>query len=122
MKLFCIYAKHKEDLLKQICPNTTLIIILHGYHIFGLTNTLTFPVFCFPFSSILFNKFNKYKNIFNKYTSIKKKQRKLKIKTDLNSFTFPVFWVKFPDFSLTGKCVPSGTCGYHVGTMFSVEV
>ena len=47
--------------------------LIHGTHIFGLTN---FSVFSSIFFSVLFNEFNKYKNLFNKYTSIKKSERK----------------------------------------------
>ena len=50
--------------------------VLHGSHIFELTNFSDFPVFFlhFPvFFSVLFDEFIKYKNLFNKYASIKKK-------------------------------------------------
>ena len=62
----------------------------------------TFPVsffFIFQyFFSVLFHKFNKYKNLVNKYTSIKN-QRKNKHKKWLKFSHFPVFWVKFPHIS-----------------------
>ena len=74
--------------------------------------SLTFPwlfQYFFPFSSILFNEFNKYRNLFNKDTSTKKSENKNKYKNWLKSHFFsilgkfpsffPVFWVKFPDFS-----------------------
>ena len=45
-----------------------------------------FSSFFFPFSSVIFDEFNKYKNLFYKYTSIKKSE-----KNDQNVLTFPVF-------------------------------
>ena len=92
-------------------------------------SNIIFPVSIISFS-VLFNEFNKYKNLFpimneiNKYTSIKNQEKILKMVKippfpvffwggGLNSPIFPVFWVKFPDFSglskipdfsLTGKC------------------
>ena len=56
---------------------------LHGSHIFGLTNfpdfSLTFPVYFFDLSlffSVLFNEYNKYKNLLNKYISSKNSEKK----------------------------------------------
>ena len=52
---------------------------LYGSHIFGLTNfpdfsNISFCIFQY-FFSVLFNEFNKYKNLFN-YTSSKRSEKK----------------------------------------------
>ena len=51
-------------------------LCFHGSHIFGLTNIPDFSSIFFPFSSVIFDEFNKYKNLFCKYTSIKKSEKK----------------------------------------------
>ena len=56
--------------------------LIYGSHIFGLTNFIDFSIFLLSgiFFSVLFNEFNKYKNLFNKYISISN-QRTNTIKT-----------------------------------------
>ena len=86
---------------------------IHGSHIFGLTNFPDFSSSFFPFSSIffiiLFNKFNKHKiyltNTLQLNSQIENKNKDwLKCHHFSSiwgkmSLIFPVFWVKFPDFS-----------------------
>ena len=83
----------------------------------------TFPVF-FPFASILFNKFNKYKESTEQIQFYFKNQRKKKLNKKLAKLPAlsSIFIQKFPDISsildkiswlfqsvqisLTGKCFP----------------
>ena len=60
----------------------------------------------------LINELNKYKIHVTNTLQFKKSD---KIKTGYNSLTFPVFWVKFPQFSSTWDKVslPVGTFSIH---------
>ena len=55
---------------------------IHGSHIFGLTNfpdsSSVFVSIFQTFFSVLFNVFNKYKNLINKYTSNKNSDKTIK--------------------------------------------
>ena len=60
--------------------------------------SLTFAVFLFPFSSVLFNDFNKYKNVFKKYTPTEKPGKNNNKNENV---------LKFPHFSsILGKITP----------------
>ena len=82
----------------------------HGFHFFWQTNFRHFSSIFFHFSSIfsvLFYTFNKCKHL-TKYSLFKKSEKKY------------INWLKFPDFSSTGKCTPISQVFQSIGEPWDI--
>ena len=94
-RIYSLQIKKITGVIFRKCPRngneyTVMVPTLSDWQI-----SLSFPVFSFHFPvfffSVLFDEFNKYKNIFHKYISIKKSEQNKN-------------WLKFPHFSsILGK-------------------